>query len=334
MWGGVAALAAVDAAWGAASGLGVAIRTLLPSAAACCAMMAVAWAYTTLRPRPEISGLASSGAAFVAYTLAVVFLSYLVTGLGLPLIDDRLVAADRAIGLDWRRAYDWVAGHRPAALALSAAYLSPIPQFVALLMILNARREAARVRELVLLFVATSLATVLLSGPFPAAGAFAAYGVHQDEPYLAQFAALRAGTMRAVDYADLQGLVQFPSFHMALAVSLAWAWRGMGRATPPLVALNALMAAATPFCGGHHFADLWGGAAVAAAAVAALRLRGGRAADDRRDVDEAAGGGGPGGEGVPLHLDGGPVLGLEVDGAEPGRHRRDDVRPQGVADDP
>jgi membrane-associated phospholipid phosphatase len=92
-----------------------------------------------------------------------------------------------------------------------------------------------------------------------------------DDPYVQQFLALRDGHLKIIDLRQLQGVVQFPSFHLAMAVILTYAVRGIRVLFPVLLAWNALVIAATPLVGGHHFSDLWGGALVTLLVILLMR---------------------------------------------------------------
>ncbi|MBI5165984.1 MAG: phosphatase PAP2 family protein [Magnetospirillum sp.] len=270
-WFLVAALAAVDAVWLAASGLGVVPASLAVPSLGVAVLAGMTAVYRRWRPVPAIAALTGVAAETVAFTAVAAILSYLVAAAGGPLADDRLAAADRAVGLDWMAVYAWSKAHPMVEGLLRLAYVSLIPQMIVVQVALNFRGRAERSRELLWLFIATALGCIALSGPFPTAGAFAHFGVALDEPYVRQFLAVRAGTLTAIDLRHAQGIVQFPSLHLGLAVVLTYAARGIPLLFPLLAAINAVVIAATPTIGGHHFADLWGGAVLSAVAVLAVR---------------------------------------------------------------
>lgn len=129
-----------------------------------------------------------------------------------------------------------------------------------------------RNREFIATVGVALLLTVLLFGLFPAAGPWMHFGVRDPAglSYMQQLTALRAGRVAVLRLDDLDGLVTFPSFHVAMAVLLAWAARGTGVAVAA-VTLNLAMAVSTPSEGGHYLTDGIGGIAVALTAIAAVR---------------------------------------------------------------
>jgi hypothetical protein len=270
-WVLIGALAFADAVGLVWTGMGLTPGPCLYEVAAVAVLLAISWMYQNLRREPRLVVLATTGAQLLAYTSCAAVFSYLVTAGGRPEIDTWLVSADKALGLDWFAMHAWVSAHRWLNIVLVFAYFSLIPQFLLVQVILLTGRDYARGRELFWLFVTTSLGCVLVSGLFPAAGAFVTFNVSLNDPYVTQFLALRKGTLGTIDLEKMQGVIQFPSFHLAMAVILVYAARGRRLLFPFLLVLNALVIVATPPIGGHHFADLWGGALLTLAAIALVR---------------------------------------------------------------
>ena len=73
--------------------------------------------------------------------------------------------------------------------------------------------------------------------------------------------------MTTLNVRQMQGVVQFPSFHLAMAVLLIYAMRGIRYWFPIMLFFNILVILATPAIGGHHLTDLAGGALVTAFAI-------------------------------------------------------------------
>jgi len=223
-------------------------------------LLGMTWLYKTKRPEPRLSLFALFSAQLCAYSLTAGILSYLIAAAsGQPTIDTWLVSADKAIGLDWLTMYQWEQGHVLWHAIFTLAYASVLPQLILMPFFLLIKSRFARVREMFWLFVATSLGAVIASAFFPAEGAFSTFKVSMHEPYLQQFLALHNGSLRVIDMKKMEGIVQFPSFHLELATILTYAARGIPILFPFLLGLNTIVIAATPSIGGHHFADLWGG---------------------------------------------------------------------------
>jgi len=107
----------------------------------------------------------------------------------------------------------------------------------------------------------------------PAEGAWAYYGVAHlvDAYYLPDFYALRAREMPEIVMAKTTGIIQFPSFHAAVALIFIYESRGIRILFPACMGLNALMIISTPTWGGHHLSDVLAGLAVVPCAIFILR---------------------------------------------------------------
>ncbi len=270
-WGSFAVLAVADMLGLALTGMGIRLVPCLLVAAATAVLLLISLIYTTVRREPRLSYLAVTGAQLLVYTALAGVLSYCLAAGNRSTIDAQLVSADHFLGLDWTTMYAWGKTHGVAYRVLIGAYYSLIPQLILMQIVLFTKGRLDRGRELFWLFILTSLGCVLVSGLFPAAGAFATFNVQTADPYVQHFLALRDGSMKNIDLQQIQGVVQFPSFHLALAVILTYAARGMPVLFPFFFLLNTLVIAATPLVGGHHFADLWGGALLTLGAIAVMR---------------------------------------------------------------
>ena len=270
-WGLFAVLAVADMLGLALTGMNVKIVPCLPVAACTAVLLFISFIYKTVRRELRLSYFALTVAQLLVYTALAGVLSYLLTAGNRPTIDAGLVAADRILGFDWRTMYAWGKAHNTQYLVLIYAYYSILPQLILMYIVLFTKGWFGRARELFWLFILTSLGCVVFSGLFPAAGAFATFNVQTENPSLLHFLALRNGSMKSIDLQQIQGLVSFPSFHLALAVILAYAARGIPVLFPFFLVLNTLVIAATPLVGGHHLADLWGGALLTLGAIAAMR---------------------------------------------------------------
>ncbi|MDD4616279.1 MAG: phosphatase PAP2 family protein [Alphaproteobacteria bacterium] len=270
-WVLLAVLALADAAGVALTGIEVRIVPCVLVAAI--VLLLTSFSYVSARKSNiRIAALALTIAQGLAYAALVGTLSYLLAADRRPLIDARLVSVDRALGIDWMAIYLKGETYAYVRRLLECAYYSLIPQFFLIQFVLIFKGRFDWGRELFWLFVIVGLACVLVGGAFPAAGAFVTFNVPVDDVYIRHFLALRDGTMKVIDLSEMTGVVQFPSFHLAMAGVLTYASRGIRLLFPFSVAWNLLMVAATPFIGGHYFADLCGGAVVTLCAVAGIRL--------------------------------------------------------------
>ncbi len=256
-WAIIILLVAADAVWLEIARLSIPRNSLLVAASAVGGMLMLTAVYSYLRPDERLAGLTENTAKVFAYSISLAVFGYLVVTLRLPMIDRWLAAADRAVGFDWPAVYAWVQGHAAIRYILIAAYDSVVPQIGILMALLVTLKHYDRVHSLLWLYIASSITYVLISAVLPAAGAFGYYKTALNTPYLQQFYALRSGNMKMLDLLKLQGVVQFPYIHLALADLCTYVTRGMRFLFPVFSALNLLVIAATPAIGGHFFADLW-----------------------------------------------------------------------------
>jgi len=260
VWMIIATLLVINTVWLHAEGIVIPLLPLAVSFTVVGLMVAVSFIYTHLRPDERLAALTDNAAQLLAYSMSVGVISSLITTLDFPLIDTQLDAADHAIGFDWPAAHAWVWAHPFIANVLVWSYDSVIPQIGILLMYFITIRQYSRVRLLLWLYIVSSLIYVLIAGILPATGAFGYYKTDLATPYVVQYYALRDGSMKVFDLFKTQGVVQFPSFHMALAVICTYVTRGQRILFPIICVLNTLVITATPVIGGHFVTDLWSSA--------------------------------------------------------------------------
>jgi membrane-associated phospholipid phosphatase len=272
MWLVIGIVWGVDALGLAWSGLRIDAVSLSYPLLGGLALGGVEWIYRCRRPSPGLANLARVACQLVVFTAGAAVLSAVATATRGGLCDNALAAADHRLGLDWLEWYRILAARPWAFITLQAAYMSLIPQLLIAHLWLNYADHGARSRELLWGFVVTSLVCIIVSGIFPAGGAFVHYGVATDTPYVRQFLALHDGSLTVINLRQTEGIVQFPSFHAILAVLFAHTARGFRWVFWPALAWNLVVLAATPTIGGHHFADVLAGLLVAGLWVALVAL--------------------------------------------------------------
>jgi len=243
-------------------------------AAGSAVLLVIWWVYGSIRPAPRLAGMARTALLFALYTNAVGTLSYLLTGtLQLPLLDRQLDAMDHALGFDWMAVHQWLWSPRWLRIATILLYACLGPELILLILLLDLCGRGDRARELFLTFVISSLAVTVLGELLPAAGAFVEYATPEAHTtrYVLDYLGLRDGSLRSIDAVTMQGVVQFPSFHAALAALSAYAVRGMRWLFAPSLLLNVLVIVVTPAAGGHYLVDVLAGLLLAAATIALLR---------------------------------------------------------------
>jgi membrane-associated phospholipid phosphatase len=225
----------------------------------------------------EKIGLALEACALPAIVGALmVILSVFLTPLSAPFADPLLVAADKALGFDWRDIFQLYDRYPLLTTLTEPAYNSLAPQVILIALALCSLGHCDRCWTFMTAWAIGILLSVAIYPFFPAEGAFVTFGYATDSltgfdvinPWLIGplIEDLRAG--RITDLADAtKGLVSFPSFHFAAAVLFAWAGLAMRWVRIPLIVLNVVMGFSTIIMGAHYLIDLIGGGVVAVAAI-------------------------------------------------------------------
>lgn len=231
-------------------------------------------------------------------SLFLVF-TYLATAAAPPLRDDVLVRIDRSLGFDWPSFLAVTNSHPHVAALLSLCYRSTGLLLIGIVVWLSTTGRAIRLAELHAVLALTLLGLTVAMVLVPTAGAFAYYGPAADTfgnfarademwSFYATFVALREGTLATIQLSHASGIVSFPSFHAALGVVTVYALRDSRWLVAPVLAINAVMVAATLPVGGHHLAELLAGLSISAAAIATVRRRSAAAARQRRIASSTA----------------------------------------------
>ncbi|MGS0894990.1 phosphatase PAP2 family protein [Burkholderia stagnalis] len=192
---------------------------------------------------------------------AVVVFDYLCVARAPPSIETDLVRLDAMFGFHWPDLYRWVRAHPDLQRLLEFAYRSSIAQLIAVPFVLAMTRRHDDLAEFVTLFALALFIVVLVSAPLPAESAFVHFGITDPgtASTVSHYDLLRRGQFHQMNLSEPQGLVSLPSFHVMLALLLAYAVRHVRYVFPAAVALNLAMIASTPTQGGHYLADVLGG---------------------------------------------------------------------------
>lgn len=212
-------------------------------------------------------------ALFICFSMTAADFSYLVVSTNAPLVDDKLAAFDRMLGFDWPRMFEWVGRHKLLSTLCGLAYSSVAVQIAVVTTCLAFTRRFKQLAEFDLIFVITAIATIGLSGIFPAEGPFKYYAAvaHADASMLSDFEPTRQGALRTVDFVTAQGLVSIPSFHAIMALLLIYGGRPT-RILPLMLMINAVVLLSTPTRGGHYLVGLFAGALTFVIVVMLVRL--------------------------------------------------------------
>jgi membrane-associated phospholipid phosphatase len=244
---------------------------LLPMLAA---LLSTAAFYTRRRPNALFARTLSITAFFIAFSLVMAPLSYFVTAFNWPLID-----ATQTLGFDWLALQRLTAANAWLSWAGCWIYATSGLQMLLAWVVLGFTGQTARLSQSLSALALSTAVVVLICGFAPAAGAYAFYGITDGQLghlkgtgagvwYLEHFYALRDATLRYIDLQKTEGVVQFPSYHTAIAVLSGWSlWRVRWLALPSAGYCAVVILTTSPI-GGHYLIDLIAGAAIAAASIA------------------------------------------------------------------
>jgi membrane-associated phospholipid phosphatase len=278
-WQVVLGVAVVTIVLGFAQGFTVSAWQLILLLPMLAAILATAAFYTRRRPNALFARTLSITAFFIAFSLVMAPLSYFVTAFNWPLIDATLTRIDQTLGFDWLALQRLTAANSWLSWAGCWIYATSGLQMLLAWVALGFAGQTARLSQSLSALAVSTAVVLLICGFVPAAGAYAFYGITDLQLghlkgtsagiwYLEHFYALRNATLRYIDLQKTEGVVQFPSYHTAIAVLSGWSlWRVRWLALPS-AGYSAVVILTTLPIGGHYLIDLIAGAAIAAASIA------------------------------------------------------------------
>ncbi len=225
-------------------------------------LVMLCWAYFAWRPGAPREWIIPEGAIVLALLLTCAFiyapLQYPAVAWRRPLVDRWLSAGDAALGISvpalaaWTAQYPWLVG------LLTRAYFSLLPQFAAPVFLLPLFNDRDALWEFAWHFVICSVITVACLALWPAACVFSYLhfpSLLNQSGFIRHFSSVRDGTMTAMSFDHLEGMVSCPSFHVAGAWMATHAFRRTWLVAP-LAVLNAALVASTVLLGAHYAVDL------------------------------------------------------------------------------
>ena len=184
---------------------------------------------------------------------------YAAVAVGWPYVDPWLASADAALGVHVPTLAAWTGNHPRLNTLLTWAYFSFAPQMLVMVGVLAVARDRVRLWEFAFNFHFCLGLSVLALIPFPAICPPAHYGFTPtiDMAHLiGQIKQLHTGTLRLIRFEELEGLVSFPSFHVAGALATTWALRGRPVWFLAFTVLNVTLVFSTFITGVHYFVDV------------------------------------------------------------------------------
>ena len=188
-----------------------------------------------------------------------------------PLSDDRLHAADRAIGIDPVAIVTWLVREGQWIFSIMApAYALTIPALMLSMAVLALTGNRIEAWRGAFTFIGTLLTIVVIAMLMPAKG----MGLWTPPELLKHlpgtamryfwksFDAFYAGTDPVLRLDGIDGVVSFPSFHAAMGFTIVAMWRKNRICLAASLVWLGFMLLATFAYGGHYFVDILGGLAV------------------------------------------------------------------------
>jgi membrane-associated phospholipid phosphatase len=262
-----------------ASGMQLVIASFLPLVFTAALLGIVHHIYARVRPEPRLALTASLLALLVLAGLLAGVISHAGLRMHYPLIDAWLDGADRAMGINTPRLALMLALHPHWGTLLNLIYVSAFPAVFLTALWLGLRGQDARAWELGLGFTGGILIAATIAAFFPALGNMAYHQLDGTKGlpagagsyYLEAFHYFRDGHDPRFDMRQLSGVVEFPSFHMIMALIVPYALRRTGVLGWAAIAWSVLVVVSTIAIGGHYVIDLVGGAVLWAACMWAAR---------------------------------------------------------------
>jgi membrane-associated phospholipid phosphatase len=252
------------------------------------------WAYFAWQPGASREWIIPEAAVVLMLLLANALVAppmqYPALALQRPTIDGWLAAGDAALGISVPDVVRWTAGYPALVAALKWSYISLLPQFVAPILLLPIFNDRSALWEYAWHFLICSGITVACLAAFPAAHTFTYQHftpLLNESRLIEHFATARAGGFTTIDYDHLEGLVSCPSFHLAGAWMVTWAFRRTWLLVP-LAILNSLLAASTVMLGAHYAVDFVATAAMIGLTWLLFHLVGRRLLPSRADFSDGS----------------------------------------------
>lgn len=257
-------------------------KSVMPLLAVIAALL-LGWIYfvrtKTTAVERQIAAALLIFALLLALTAIAAPAQYVAAALNRPPIDSLLARGDAWLGIHVPALVTWTRQHPRLNRWLIWSYFTLLWQFALTVPALTLLRDRRALWEYVFHFHVCTLVTLFAFAAFPAACAFSYYGFESTIPqagFIAHFEGVRSGAVRVLAFGAMEGLVSMPSFHVAGAMMVTWAFRRHVWALVPLVAINALLTVATFMTGAHYAIDTIGTAVMFAGSVALWRVWGQR----------------------------------------------------------
>jgi membrane-associated phospholipid phosphatase len=194
----------------------------------------------------------------ILFGILYVFPEYIAARSGLSLRDAALARADEGMGLAVPNVLRFMDEHHPLKHFFLFWYDSILVFFVAAIMVPPVCGRMTRAKEFSLASIASALIAFPLSALVPAVGPWHHYGyapTAEQEKVMNVFLSLRGSEPFLIDFASVEGVIAFPSFHTVLAVLAAFALWPIPYVRWPAVLVATFIVVSTVTTGWHYGVD-------------------------------------------------------------------------------
>ncbi|MDE1991712.1 MAG: phosphatase PAP2 family protein [Rhizobiaceae bacterium] len=242
------------------------------------AVVAVFSPICSWRKIPSLRSVVEAIGFGMLMTGPIIVMAYVAAMANQPLQDQRLIAMDQNLGIDWHALIAFIDAHAMLAQTLWIAYRTFGMQLILLPVVLGVSGQSARAYQMMAAYGLICIFANIISIWYPALGTYTALSIdiHQFKnidgslgvDFPAQLLAVRNDPNFVLDRGHVSGIISFPSVHAAVAILCAWAAWPMKLFRWPVLILNVLMLSSAVPEGAHYVVDLISGIGVAGFVVA------------------------------------------------------------------
>jgi hypothetical protein len=238
--------------------------------------------YRAVGRNPLMANTLVSAACFLMFSPVASAFTYTLLPLWRAPIDPWLIQLDAMLGFHWPDALALLSNYPGLSRILYVAYLSWLPQYPLLILILGFSGRTHELHVFMLASVVSALGTIAVWALFPSFGTSVVYEISaavesQVRPlvgsgYGEQLRRLAAEGPAIISPKDALGLIAAPSFHTVMAVQLMYAAWSLRWLRPVALPLNLVVLPATVVHGGHHLVDVIAGVAAGVLGIVAAEI--------------------------------------------------------------
>lgn len=232
------------------------------------------------RKIPSLQATIESVSLGLAMTGPLVILAYVAATIDLPLQDQRLIAMDLALGINWASLIQEIDSSAILVRVLMLAYQAFQIQLLLIPALLSISGQPARAYQMMTAYGLICILASIISIWYPAVGTYAAFSVDLANlknlsgtlgtEFVPQLLAVRSDPNFTLHLSQASGIISFPSVHAAVAVLCGWAMWTKSWMRWPFVVLNALVWCSAVTEGGHYIVDLISGTGLSGFAIASV----------------------------------------------------------------